>query len=142
MAWRKTPEERAAEEAANEARLERLRQAESQRRANRAPQSQKAFDRSPIGAARAAYARGDVLHQMSLDLNPGGVASYPLGPEPDAGTADSSNEVLNAIQAEGWDLHSSGFVHAYEGRMNHGRLLGFYVFQRREKGRDAPIAAR
>jgi hypothetical protein len=139
MAWRKTPDERAAERAEQEQRLRRLAQAEE---ARQAAKHEKRFARSPVGRARAAHAEGRVLFQVHLNLWGDRTDSVPLGPSLDD-ESDDPNDVLNGIQAEGWDLQHAGFVFVSElerredrfltGEQTRvsGRAVGFYVFQRR-----------
>lgn len=134
MAWRKSPEEKAAE-AERELRAEEDRLAAKQA---------KRFARTPVGQARAAHADGLTLFQTSLNLRGATTDLVPLGPSLDDDESDDPNDVLNGVEAEGWDLHSAGFVFISEleqheekflaGQLTtvNGRTVGYYVFQRRE----------
>jgi hypothetical protein len=89
------------------------------------------FAESPAGQARAAYERGDALFQF------GGT------------TSDKSNEILNSICREGWELVNGSFTFVETGADTtnrfltssiwedgkkttvKGKVVGYYLFRRR-----------
>jgi hypothetical protein len=102
------------------------------------------FRASPPGLARTSHHRGDALLQISLDLED--VKSHVIAMDSAWSTrhANDVSEILNAICAEGWDLHSfsTSFVHMGEVSRDRflasgqevavkGRLVGTYVFARK-----------
>ena len=138
MAWGKSGEDKESAAATELDKIERTARVRWRRE----------FAGSPIGRARKAYARGDMLFQVSLGLDEDREVVYPLGPKEDDGTTEDPNDVLNGIDAEGWDLHSSGFVWVHEGGKSedrpfgnrdlsiYGQVVGYYVFERRDEDEE------
>jgi hypothetical protein len=138
MAWGKSTEDRESAAATELDKIEKAARVKWRRE----------FAGSPIGRARKAYSRGDMLFQTSLGLDEDREVVYPLGPKEDDGVTRDPNDVLNGIDAEGWDLHSTGFVYLHEGGESedrpfgnrrisiYGQVVGYYVFQRRDDDED------
>ena len=132
----KTPEEQ-AQEAAEKAR----KQAENE---------QRLFWESPIGRARIAFERGDLVFQHEADvMSQQAIIVAMVGSATSKKTADPV-EVLNAVCREGWDLLSGDFVFVEEGQQSRdkfmssgqnvaikGRTVGYYLFKRCEANRRA-----
>src|SRR6266550_7886155 len=93
----KTPEELAREAEEKE---RRRAAAEAQKQAEQAEQERQAFLRSPVGMARAAFERGDLVFQYSSDLmNQAAIIVTMVGSTTSRKTQDPV-EVLNAICRE------------------------------------------
>lgn len=102
-----------------------------------------AFLRGPVGIARAAYRRGDLILQYSQDvLTQNAVIVRMVGSTTTKSTNDPS-EILNAICTEGWELVNGSFVFIAEGEESRdkfmasgqnvavkGRTVGYYLFKR------------
>src|SRR6266550_692008 len=143
----KTPEELAREAEEKE---RRRAAAEAQKQAEQAEQERQAFLRSPVGMARAAFERGDLVFQYSSDLmNQAAIIVTMVGSTTSRKTQDPV-EVLNAICREGWDLVNGGFVFVEEGQQSRdklmssgqnvaikGRTVGYYLFRRCEDNRSS-----
>ena len=137
--FRKTEEEKAAEQAKKQAEEEAQRQA-----AEAAEQQRKAeeFARSPVGQATTARQQGQQLFQILLPLAElGGDSSY-------FGSADNQlvglmqNGVLDEIEKVGWRLEQADAVFAEtgatsssrvlstgEGTVTRGTMYGLYIFR-------------
>lgn len=137
--FRKTEQEKAAEQAKKQAEEEAQRQA-----AEAAEQKRKAeeFARSPVGAATTARQQGQQLFQLLLplaELN-GGSSSF--------GSADNQlqslmqGNVLDEIEKVGWRLEradavftetgatsSSRVLSTGEGTVTRGTIYGLYIFR-------------
>jgi hypothetical protein len=138
-------EEKAAREAQKEAdRAERTRQREEE-----------AFRRSPAGQARSSRERGDVLFQVSFDLEDVKALVVAMTDAFTTRSARDVSEILNSIVAEGWDLHSFSTAFVNEGEVSRdrfmasgqqvavrGRLVGTYVFTRRPGHAPLPSSPR
>ena len=109
---RQTEKERRAKEEAEDARWRAAEDARVQRE----------FDESPAGRARASFAGGARLFQITLSLGRQGDKDL--------------NKVLNQILAEGWQLHSFATASRTEGATRNGSLsltgtlYGTYLFTR------------
>ncbi len=125
----KTPEERAT--------------ADAQRVAKAAEREQREFEQTPIGQAWAAHVRGDRLHQVRLDLSEQTPWLIPMTGTGTFERTTDPNVALNAIEAQGWELVTAGFVFVEEGSMSRDKFLasgqqtsvkgatvGYYVFRR------------
>jgi hypothetical protein len=143
----KDPEEKArrdAEKAAAHAR----RQAE--REAAQTERERQAFLRTPVGQARQAFESGDLLFQYAHDVeSQEAVIVAMIGSTTMRQSADPS-AILNAVAREGWSLVNASFVFREQGSQSRDKFLssgqniavkgttvGYYVFERDEKLRDA-----
>jgi hypothetical protein len=141
----KTAEELARE--AEEKEQKRV-EAEARKRAEQQERERQAFLHSPVGMARAAFERGDLIFQYSVDvMNQTAIIVAMIG----SATSDKTTDpvaVLNAICREGWDLVNGGFVFVEEGQQSRdklmssgqnvaikGRTVGYYLFKRCEANR-------
>jgi hypothetical protein len=116
----KTPEELARETAEKE---RRQAEAESRRQAEQVEKERQAFLKSPVGMARAAFDRGDLVFQYSIDvMNQAAIIVAMIGSATSHKTIDSV-EVLNAICREGWDLVSGDFVFVEEGQQSRDKFM-------------------
>ncbi|MGI5179518.1 hypothetical protein ACQEVZ_24625 [Dactylosporangium sp. CA-152071] len=110
----------------------------------RAEQERQAFEASPQGLARAAYARGDLVLQTSFEIGSQQaivavmMAAFSVGK-----TADPS-AILNAVASEGWDLVNGSVVFVQTGQESRdkflasgqqvavaGATIGYYLWRRR-----------
>jgi hypothetical protein len=137
--FRKTEEEKAADEARKQA------EAEAERRAAEAAEQQRQaeeFARSPVGLATAARQQGQQLFQLLLPLAElNGDSSY-------FGSADNQlqslmqESVLDEIEKVGWRLDradavftetgatsSSRVLTSGEGTVTRGTIYGLYIFR-------------
>lgn len=134
--FQKTPEQLAEQE-------QRRLDDEARRRARQAEKEAQEFRASPVGQARAAFERGDLLFQTSIDvMNQQAIIVAMIGSSTSQRTTDPS-AILNAISREGWDLASASFTFIEEGQQSRdkfmssgqnvavkGRTAGYYVFKR------------
>lgn len=110
------------------------------------------FAQGAVGLARAAFARGDLIYQASLDLASHKSTLFKFQAV-DSDVADPNLE-LNGIAHEGWRLISASvtYVQGTSGNLNatagmgststaQGRSVGHYVFWR-EEGLRAPQGSR
>jgi hypothetical protein len=142
---KKSPEERAEEEALKEqqrAANERRRHVEQLEKARRE------FFESPVGQARTAFERGDLLFQFSIDvMNQKAIIAPMMGGTTTQKTSDPV-AILNAVCREGWDLTSGSFVFVEQGQESRdkftssgqnvaikGQTVGYYLFKRCESNR-------
>ncbi|WP_116200210.1 hypothetical protein [Amycolatopsis circi] len=144
---KKTPEEAAAELAAKE---QLRREAEEHQRRQLAEKERQAFEQSPAGRARAAFAKGDQVFQFSIDvMNQKAIIVAMVGGTTSQRTSDPV-EVLNSVCREGWDLVNGSFVFVEQGQESRdkfmssgqnvaikGEVVGYYLFKRREVNRRA-----
>jgi hypothetical protein len=137
--FRKTEEEKAAEQAKKQA------EEDAQRRAAEAAEQQRqaeAFARSPVGRATTARQQGRQLFQLLLPLAElNGDSSY-------FGSADNQlsnlmqNDVLDEIEKVGWRLEradavftetgatsSNRVLTSGEGTVTRGTIYGLYIFR-------------
>lgn len=137
--FRKTEEEKAAEEAQKKAEAEAQRQA-----AEAAEQQRKAeeFARSPVGAATTARQQGQQLFQILLPLAElNGDSSY-FGSADNQVSSLMQNGVLDEIEKVGWRLERADAVFAEtgatssarvlssgEGTVTRGTIFGLYIFR-------------
>jgi len=125
MFTRVMPAERAARDAANV--LKRAVQ-EHERVARRAAdKEQAAFQRTPIGQARAAFERGHRVFQCALDV--------------EHQDAVIVSEILDAVAREGWELDSGSFVSCQQGRERRDTTMGYYLFRRAAHLRQSPAGS-
>lgn len=113
-----------------EAREQRARERDRQRRQLWAEAQREAFFQSPAGRARLAFERGQHLFQYELEIDqvqptliPG-----PLGAPPRV-TQDPV-DILNSVVVEGWKLVDGKFFYA-----EHRGVFGCYLFKRSKKRR-------
>jgi sRNA-binding protein len=137
--FRKTDEEKAAEQAKKQAEEDAQRQA-----AEAAEQQRKAeeFARSPVGQATTARQQGKQLFQLLLPL------AELTGESSSFGSADNQlrsvmqNSVLDEIEKVGWRLERANAVFAEtgatsssrvlatgEGTVTRGTIYGLYIFR-------------
>ena len=136
-----------------EQRAERERQKSESRAAKEREREEMRFNASPVGQARAGFARGDQLFQASFDLENVKAVVVAMTDAYTARSGHDVSDVLNSIAAEGWDLHSFSTAFVNEGEVSRdkfmssgqqvavrGRLVGTYVFSR--KAGHSPAATR
>lgn len=117
-----TPEER--EEEARQ-RAEEERQYQEDKRLRQQAATEAAFARTPIGRARAAFARGDRLFQAELEVSSlTGTASMFGSSENEITRRDEQPDLLGRIEDEGWHLEHAGFVFVETGSTSTDRMLG------------------
>ena len=137
--FKKSEEEKAAEEAQKQAAEEAQRQA-----AEAAEQQRKAaeFARSPVGLATTARQQGQQLFQILLPLaEMGGDTSY-FGSSDNEVKGLMQNGVLDEIEKVGWRLEQAEAVFAEtgatsssrvlstgEGTVTRGTIFGLYIFR-------------
>lgn len=145
--FQKTPEQLAEQE-------QRRLDDEARRRARQAEKEAQEFQASPVGQARVAFERGDLLYQTSIDvMNQQAIIVAMVGSSTNQRATDPS-AILNAICREGWDLASASFTFIEEGQQSRdkfmssgqnvavkGRTAGYYVFKRAPQLRQQNGAA-
>jgi hypothetical protein len=140
--FRKTEEEKAAEEARKQA------EADAKRRAAEAAEQQRKaeeFARSPVGRATTARERGLQLFQILLPLAELNGTSSSFGSSDNQLTGLTDNALLNEIETVGWRLEQASVVFAEtgatssarvlstgEGTVTRGTIYGLYVFRATE----------
>ena len=137
--FRKTEEEKAADEARKQAEEDARRQAgeaaEQQRRAAE-------FARSPVGLATAARQQGQQLFQILLPLAELSGASSNFGSADNQLSGLMQSGVLDEIEKVGWRLEradavftetgatsSSRVLSTGEGTVTRGTIYGLYIFR-------------
>jgi hypothetical protein len=142
---RKSPDQRAAEEAARGEWEAAKRQ---QKRRKAFEDAWNAFWASPAGQARLAFDRGDHVFQYSLDvMNQQAIIVAMVGSATSKTQADPTS-VLNSVCHEGWELVNGDFVFVTEGQQSRdkfmssgqnvaikGMVVGYYLFKRNETNR-------
>jgi hypothetical protein len=145
MALRKSPEEKAAREAAKQ--LEDRQRAEQQRR-QAIERERKAFFRSPAGRARVAFEEGDHVFQYAINvMNQEAIIVAMVGSKTKKSTSDPV-DVLNSVCHEGWEIVNGSFVFVEEGQQSRdkflasgqnvatkGSIVGYYLFKRCDDNR-------
>jgi hypothetical protein len=140
MFGRGTPDKRAEKEAAKQ---RAAAEKESQRRRATADKEAREFAASPVGRARASFARGDEVFQYSIDvMSQQAIIVVMVGSATAKRTSDPS-DVLNAVSREGWELVNGSFVFVEEGQQSRdkfmasgqnvaikGTTVGYYLFKR------------
>lgn len=138
----KTPEEKAAKEAAKTAKREADAEKRKEEAARKAWQE---FWTTPAGQARRAYADGDVVFEYSVNtLEQKQAARFSVIGGVKRQTNDATI-VLNAVSREGWELLTGSHAFIPEGSesrdkfltqgehvVNHGYVQGYYLFKRCE----------
>lgn len=137
--FRKTEEEKAADQARKQAEEDARRQA-----AEAAEQQHQAaaFARSPVGLATAARQQGQQLLQILLPLAQLTGASSNLGSADNQLTSLMQSGVLDEIEKVGWRLESADAVFTQtgatsssrvlstgEGTVTRGTIYGLYIFR-------------
>jgi hypothetical protein len=139
MALRKSPEEKAARKAEQEA--------EAARRA--VEREKAAFFASPAGQARLAFERGDRVFQYAIDvMQQQAIIVAMVGSNTKKSTTDPV-DVLNSVCHEGWEIINGSFVFIQEGQQSRdkfmasgqniatkGSTVGYYLFKRAEQNRQ------
>lgn len=143
---RKTPEQKAQEQAAKE---QRKREAAEQKRLQIIEQNKQAFFRSPAGRARDAFEEGDHVFQYAIDvMSQQAIIVAMMG----STTRQKTNDpvvILNSVCREGWELVNGSFVFVEEGQQSRdkfmasgqnvatkGTTMGYYLFKRCEANRQ------
>lgn len=142
---KKTPEQLAAEATDKE---EKRRQAEERRVAAEAERERKAFLASPPGLARAAYERGDLVFQCSIDVMTQDAIIVAMVGSATSKKMNDPSEILNLVCSEGWSLVNGSFVFVEQGQQSRdkfassgqnvaikGLTVGYYLFKRCEENR-------
>jgi hypothetical protein len=120
-----------------------LRKTEEERQAKDRARTQEAFEKSPIGQARAAYARGDAFFQVEIPHS-AVKGQTVFGAALTRQThATGGTDILGLIEAEGWRLEHAGFVYVMTGQTSRDKFLasgqqtavmgevsGIYLFRR------------
>jgi hypothetical protein len=137
--FRKTEEEKAAEEAQKKAEEDARRQA-----AEAAEQQRKTaeFARSPVGQATTAKQQGQQLFQLLLPLAELNGDSSSFGSADNQLSSLTQNNVLDEIEKVGWRLEradavftetgatsSSRVLSTGEGTVTRGTIYGLYIFR-------------
>jgi hypothetical protein len=146
MAFKKTPQQKAAEAA----------EKQSRESAKRAEQQRQAYLASPPGQARQSFERGDQVFQCSFEvMSQQAVIVQMVGSTTNQRTADPTM-ILNSVCREGWELVNGSFVFVEQGQQSRdkfmssgqnvaikGATVGYYLFRRCEVNRtsSAPPAA-
>jgi hypothetical protein len=142
MALRKSPEEKAALEAAKQ--LKDQRSAELKRRQG-IEREEQAFFKSPAGRARVAFEEGDHVFQYAINvMNQEAIIVAMVGSRTKKRTSDPV-DVLNSVCHEGWEIVNGSFVFVEEGQQSRdkfmssgqnvatkGSVVGYYLFKRCE----------
>jgi hypothetical protein len=136
----------------DEERAARAAQKAADKAAKQLGREEDAFRQSPVGQARAGYERGDVLFQVSFDIQNVKASVVAMTNAYTTRTARDPSDILNSIAAEGWDLHTCSTAFVNEGEESRdrfmasgqqvavrGRLVGTYVFTRRPGHQPSPI---
>jgi multidrug efflux pump subunit AcrA (membrane-fusion protein) len=148
----KTPEEIARDkEISEQKRLEgeaRKQADEARKQAELAKKQQLAFAASTQGKARAAYERGDVIFQYSIDVMTQSAVVHTMASLAPTGATTRTKKtdavgVLNAVASEGWELVNGSFVFVEQGQQSRdkfmssgqqvatkGVTMGYYLFRR------------
>jgi hypothetical protein len=127
---------------------EALEREAAEKERKQAEQADRLFWQSPVGMARAAFDRGDLVLQYVADvMSQQAVIVAMVGSTTSKKTNDPV-DVLNAVCREGWDLVSDDFVFVEEGQQSRdkfmssgqnvavkGRTVGYYLFKRCETNR-------
>jgi hypothetical protein len=119
-------------------------QREAERVARQKAREEAAFRASPVGQARTSHERGDLLFQVSFDLEDVKSVIVPMDNAYTRRKAHDVSDVLNSLVREGWDLMTTSTAFVHEGEESRdkflasgqhtairGRLVGTYVFTRR-----------
>jgi predicted phage gp36 major capsid-like protein len=142
MAMRKTPEEKAAQQAAKAKKQE---EAAIERERQRVEQQRQAFYRTPAGLARMAYDEGDHIFQCAFNvMSQQAIIVAMVGSRTTKKTSDPT-AILNSVCREGWELLNGSFVFIQEGQQSRdkfmssgqniatkGSTMGYYLFRRCE----------
>ncbi len=142
---RKSPEEKAALQAAEEG---QRRQAAERRRLAAIESAKQAFYATPAGRARDAFDEGDHVFQCSFDvMSQTAVVVAMIGSTNTKSTSDPT-DILNSVCREGWELVTGSFVFVEEGSQSRDKLMssgqnvavkgttmGYYLFKRCEANR-------
>jgi hypothetical protein len=110
-----------------------------------AQKRQREFEKSPLGRARAAFSKGDLVFQVGLPLESLDGAVL-LAIRFANRYASDPSAILNGICREGWELVSSSVVFAQSKQQMQqvsttsqvavtGQTTGYYVFRRCEANR-------
>ncbi|MFI5804350.1 hypothetical protein [Streptomyces sp. NPDC051561] len=147
---KKSPEQQAQAAAEKE---QKRREAQERRLADELAQEREAFLSTPVGRARVAFERGDLVFQCSIDvMSQQAIIVAMVG----SSTAQRSTDpvvALNAVCREGWDLVNGSFVFVEQEQLSRdkfmssgqnvaikGQTVGYYVFKRCADNRCVPAA--
>ncbi|GAA4381117.1 hypothetical protein [Paeniglutamicibacter cryotolerans] len=134
MAWGKSEEQKAEEQAARNARETEQREAEEAAE----------FAASPLGLAIAAHTNGDAFFQVQIEVSSlTGTASFFGSSENDVHHSGKSTDTLGQIEKVGWRLEHVGYVFIEtgststnrvmstgQGVVTRGNVTGIYLFRR------------
>jgi hypothetical protein len=116
--------------------------------AQRIAKARLAFEKSPAGLARRAFANDDQVFQYALDVvRQSAVIIQLVGSTTSKKTTDPV-DILNSVCHEGWELVNGSFVFVQQGQQSRdkmlssgqnvaikGRVIGYYLFKRCEANR-------
>jgi hypothetical protein len=118
-------------------------QAERRKEAEDREKRRQAFLRSPAGQARTAFARGDQVFQVSIDVKNTEPIIIPMVGSATKSRTSDPTEILNSICNEGWALINGSFVFHELGSESRdkflasgqniavkGTIVGYYLFTR------------
>lgn len=104
----------------------------------------RAFWESPVGQARLAHERGDVVFQLAMPLRSQKAVIVPMAGGTSAASEKDWTAELNDVVREGWDLLSGSAVYVQTGQESRdkfmasgqnvaisGQVIGYYLFKRR-----------
>jgi hypothetical protein len=149
MALRKSPEEKAAQEAAKE---EKQRHAAMEKIRKQTEAQRQAFFKTPAGLARQAYDEKDHVFQCAFNvMSQHAVIVAMVGSRTTKHTNDPT-AILNSVCREGWELVTGSFVFVQEGQQSRdkfmasgqnvavkGITMGYYLFKRSEANLEERI---
>jgi hypothetical protein len=145
----KTDEQRAEQAASKE---QQRSEKEARKHAEQVEKARQAFFRTPAGAARMAYERGDQVFQYAHDvMSQKAVIVAMVGASNTKKTADPS-VILNTVCREGWELLNGSFVFVEQGQESRdkfmasgqnvaikGTTVGYYLFKRCEANKQQTV---
>lgn len=104
---------------------------------------ERAFWESPIGQARLAHQRGDVIFQLAMPLRSQKAVIVPMAGGLSASSEKDWSAELNDVVREGWELVNGSAVYVQTGQESRdkfmasgqnvaisGQVVGYYLFRR------------
>jgi hypothetical protein len=142
VALRKSPEEKAAQQAEKERKAAK---AADQKRLQEIERQRRIFISTPAGRARDAFDEGDQVFQCSFNvMSQQAIVVAMIGSSTSKSTTDPT-DILNSVCREGWELLTGSFVFVEEGSQSRdkflssgqnvavkGATMGYYLFKRCE----------
>jgi hypothetical protein len=138
----KDPEERARRDAERAAVAAKR---EADKASAQAERERQAFLATPVGRAREAFERGDLLFQYAHDVESQDAVVIAMVGSTTTRRSTDPSEILNAVAREGWSLVNASFVFREQGSQSRdkflssgqniavkGTTIGYYVFERRD----------